>query len=225
MKRVALAALAAVALVACSEDAGVTVTTDAPAGSVDDVTTTTDSTDSTEPTELADSQPATITGESLPEYDREADPDPAVGTPAPAVEGFNFQGDAVTIDGATDGPTMVVFLAHWCPHCNAEIPVLLDWKASGDFPEGLQVVGVATAVSPTSVNYPPAQWFEDKGWSWPVIVDESQGDGYAGTVATAFGASGWPFIVFIDGDGNVTARAAGETSVEDLQAMAETATG
>ena len=25
---------------------------------------------------------------------------------------------------ATDGPMMVVFLAHWCPHCNAEIPVL-----------------------------------------------------------------------------------------------------
>ena len=32
---------------------------------------------------------------------------------------------------------MVVFLAHWCPHCNAEIPVLNEWRDSGEIPDGL----------------------------------------------------------------------------------------
>ena len=29
---------------------------------------------------------------------------------------------------------MVVFLAHWCPHCNDEIPVLLEWRDVGRHP-------------------------------------------------------------------------------------------
>ena len=72
----------------------------------------------------------------------------------PALSGFDYAGQAVDIAPGTDGPMMVVFLAHWCPHCNAEVPVLLDWEASGDIPADLQVVGVSTGVSADAAELP-----------------------------------------------------------------------
>ena len=165
---------------------------------------------------IPDSQPVEVTGESLPTYDSAAPLDQAVGMTAPVVVGKNFQGDEITIDAATNGPTMVVFLAHWCPHCNAEVPRLLDWKTLGG-DEGINVIGVATAVSSNSVNYPPHEWFSSRGWSWPVLVDEKQGDGAAGTVAQAFGASAWPYFVIIGADGEVKVRVSGEVEVDRLE--------
>lgn len=169
------------------------------------------------------SQPVTITGEQLFPFDSAQSPDPSVGAPAPLLSGLDFQGDAVTIDPAAKGPYMIVFLAHWCPHCNAEVPRLLDWKASGAVPAGLNVLGVATAVSASAPNYPPGEWFSNKGWSWPVMVDESQGDGAAGKAAAAYGATGWPYFVIVGADGLVKARVSGEVSVADLQVIVDDA--
>ncbi|MET0460112.1 MAG: hypothetical protein ABW195_12755, partial [Ilumatobacteraceae bacterium] len=83
-------------------------------------------------TDVALSQGVVVTGEPLPEGEGSADP--AIGDPAPALSGFDYAGQAVDIAPGTDGPMMVVFLAHWCPHCNAEVPVLLEWEESGDIP-------------------------------------------------------------------------------------------
>ncbi|MCE9621306.1 MAG: TlpA family protein disulfide reductase [Actinomycetia bacterium] len=177
---------------------------------------------------LPDSQPVTVTGDALPTFDPDRTsniapvgelPDLGVGLPAPLLSGLDFQGDPITVDPAANGPYMLVFLAHWCPHCNAEVPRLLDWKGQGAVPSELTVLGIATAVSSSSVNYPPAEWFSNKGWSWPVMVDQSQGDGEAGVAASAYGSSGWPYFVIIGADGLVKARVSGEVAVADLQVI------
>ena len=164
---------------------------------------------------LPDSQPVTITGDALPAFDSGGGADPAVGLAAPVVDGLNFNGEKMSLNSA-DGAYMVVFLAHWCPHCNAEVPRLLQWKHSGQVPADLRVIGVATAVSDTRPNYPPAQWFSNKGWEWPVMVDEKIGDAAAGKAAAAFGASGWPYFIIVGKDGKVKVRVSGEISVADL---------
>lgn len=164
---------------------------------------------------LPDSQPVTITGDPLPAFESGGGADPAVGLAAPVVDGLNFTGEKMSLNAA-DGAYMVVFLAHWCPHCNAEVPRLLQWKHSGAVPADLRVIGVATAVSDTRPNYPPAQWFSNKGWEWPVMVDEKIGDAAAGKAATAFGASGWPYFIIVGKDGKVKVRVSGEISVADL---------
>ena len=170
-----------------------------------------------------DSQPVTIDGDPLPAYDDQGAADEALGVTAPSLSGSNFKGEPVVIDPAANGPYMLVFLAHWCPHCNAEVPVLLDWKNSGAVPAGLNIVGIATAVAPTAPNYPPYQWFSNKGWSWPVLVDQKTEDGVAGVAAQAFGASGWPYFVIIGEDGTVKARSSGEKSIAELQAIVDEA--
>lgn len=187
----------------------------------DDGNASEDTTNGVDLGDLPTSQPVTVTGEALPPYESGVQ-DPTIGQPAPVLSGLDFQGDPITVDPA-NGAYMVVFLAHWCPHCNAEVPRLLDWKASGAVPADLDVIGVATAVAESAANFPPAQWFSDRGWSWPVLVDESQGEGEAGKSAVAFGASGWPYFVIVGADGLVKARASGEVSIADLQVIVDEA--
>lgn len=171
--------------------------------------------------DIPDSQPVTITGEDLPPFQSAAG-DLAVGMTAPLLSGLDFQGDAITVDPA-DGPYMVVFLAHWCPHCNAEVPRLLDWKGSGAVPAELNVIGVATAAASSAPNYPPHEWFSNRGWSWPVLVDESLGESEAGKAAVAYGATGWPYFVIVGADGLVKARISGEIEVSELQVIVDDA--
>lgn len=135
---------------------------------------------------------------------------------APPLVGQDYEGNAVEVVPGTDGPLMLVFLAHWCPHCNEEIPVLQQWEAEGGVPDGLQIVGVSTAVAADRPNYPPGEWLVEKGWEWPVLADDGEL-----TAANAYGLTAFPFLTFIDADGNVTARASGELPITELQALAD----
>jgi thiol-disulfide isomerase/thioredoxin len=96
----------------------------------------------------------TITG-SLPQYGGE--PDAAAGMALPEVSGTGLDGEAesITRDGSAK---VIVMLAHWCPHCQAEVPRLVDWMASGDIPQGVEVIGIATATTAERPNYPPGAW-------------------------------------------------------------------
>jgi thiol-disulfide isomerase/thioredoxin len=129
--------------------------------------------------------------------------------------------DGTPVEIAPDGTAkLVVFLAHWCPHCQAEVPRLVDWMAGGGVPEGVEVVAVATATSPSRDNYPPSAWLEREGWPSPVLVDSATYD-----AATAYGLPSFPYFVALDADGNVTARASGELTTAQLDALVRTATG
>ena len=160
--------------------------------------------------------PVDVIGDPLPylETDVIAD-DPAVGEPAPVIVGLDFEGNPVRIDAATDGPTMVVFVAHWCPHCNAEIPVLNELRDDGLIPDGLNVVAVSTAPRADSTNFPPGDWLVDMDWQWPAIADGVDIDTGTFLAAEAYGVSGFPFITLVDGDGNVAARWSGERDADE----------
>ena len=152
-----------------------------------------------------------VTGEALPMFGGDTAADPAVGLAAPVLVGADFDGNPVRVDAATDGPTMLVFLAHYCPHCNAEVPVLNALRDAGSFPEDLQIIAVSTAVSPDRPNFPPSEWFNDMGWTYPVIADGV--DMNAGTFigTAAYGVDAFPFVTLIDVEGNVAARWNGES--------------
>jgi thiol-disulfide isomerase/thioredoxin len=157
----------------------------------------------------------TVEGAALPPLEDPAN-DAAIGSPAPALRGTDYQGNAVDIAPGSGGPMMIVFLAHWCPHCNNEIPVLLEWRDSGQMPDDLQVVGVSTAADEARPNYPPDEWLVEKGWDWPVLADDAEL-----TAANAYGVTGFPFFTIVDADGNVAVRGSGEYPIEALQALVD----
>lgn len=167
-----------------------------------------------------------VSGDALAPHDSAASPDPAIGTRAPALTGTNYLGQPVSITPGEDGPLMVVFMAHWCPHCNNEIPILNDWAESGDVPENLRVVAVSTAVAADRPNFPPGAWLAEKGWRWEVLADGPQPSANEPPPALeAYGITGFPSIVAIDADGNVVGRTSGEIPLEQIQALAADATG
>jgi thiol-disulfide isomerase/thioredoxin len=168
---------------------------------------------------LQQNGPITVDGDALVPFDSSLE-DFAVGETAPVISGESFDGTPITIGGPTENPTLAVFLAHWCPHCNDEIPELLALEAAGDLPDGLDVIGVSTAVKPDEANYPPSEWVVDKGWLWPTLADDEEL-----TAIKAYGGTSFPFTVVLDADGNVLARRAGASSAADTMAFLDAALG
>lgn len=158
----------------------------------------------------------TVTGDVLPPHDPDVT-DTAIGMTAPVLTGKGFAGNIVTTTPGT--PTLLVFLAHWCPHCQVEVPLLVEWEKSGDMPLGVDVIGIATATDPASPNYPPSAWLDRENFPvlWPVMADSKEKTG-----GNAFGVSGYPFFVLLDASGKVVARTSGEVPMSDLTALLQT---
>ncbi len=162
--------------------------------------------------------PVEVVGDALPGLGKAAvADDPALGLAAPVLVGTDFEGNTVRVDAAANGPTMVVFLAHWCPHCNAEVPRLNELRDAGSFPDDLNIVAVSTALNPTRPNFPPSQWISDVDWTYPVIADgvDPRSD-QPFIAATAYGVDGFPFTTLLDADGKVAARWSGEREPEQV---------
>jgi thiol-disulfide isomerase/thioredoxin len=168
----------------------------------------------------AEFQKVTTTGDALPPLPESGD-DPAVGKAAPTLTGYDLAGRPATIDPGSDGKaTMLVYLAHWCPHCNYEIPVLNEWKEKGLMPPNLRVVGVTTGSREDQANWPPSKWLVAKKWTFDQFADSEKQE-----AAAAYGVGGYPFLVFIDAAGNVTSRTSGEVPVEEITTRANAAAG
>jgi thiol-disulfide isomerase/thioredoxin len=169
--------------------------------------------------ELSEVGTVSIEGDALPEYGGDPTSDAAVGTVAPTVTATDLRGGELSI--APDGRTKVlIFLAHWCPHCQAEVPVLQDWvEDSGGLPADIDVLSIATGLDPSRGNYPPSEWlFGEEGWQFPVMIDDA-----SSTIAGTYGLSAYPYYVALNGQNQVIARSSGELTVEQWEGFLATA--
>ena len=151
-----------------------------------------------------------VAGDPLPQYSDSAS-DTAIGMTAPVLTGKGFTGN--TIVTGPGAPTLLVFLAHWCPHCQREVPLLVQWNRDGLVPSGIDVIGIATSSDPASPNFPPSEWLarEEFPALWPVMTDSGEK-----TAAAAMGVSGFPFFVLLDSNGKVALRISGEIEMQVL---------
>jgi cytochrome c biogenesis protein CcmG/thiol:disulfide interchange protein DsbE len=178
----------------------------------DNNTTSSGSTQATDENGLHQTQPVEVDGEALPQF-VSSDDDPAIGMTIPTVNGASFDGTPVTIS-PSDGAQLLMFVAHWCPHCQREVPLVSEWLKEGKLPEGVKLVTVATGTTPAADNYPPSAWLEKNDWPQPILADDE-----LGSAARAFGLSAYPYFVVVDGDGKVVARQSGEVPIEELQKL------
>lgn len=154
----------------------------------------------------------------LAPFDRAAESDAALGATIPSVSGTSLDGEPMTV-GPDDGTAKVIlFLAHWCPHCQAEVPRIVDHLADTPMPDDVELLAVSTSVVADRENYPPSTWLDDEGWTGPVLADSEQG--LAGEV---FGLSVFPYFVAVDAEGQVVGRTSGEIPMEQFDELVQAA--
>jgi cytochrome c biogenesis protein CcmG/thiol:disulfide interchange protein DsbE len=167
--------------------------------------------------------PVTATGTALPAAGGSGliNPasDPGVGKTVPALSGTTFGGSALSFPVPTV-PTVYLFVAHWCPHCRAEVPRIVDWLDDGSLPKTVAWRTISTSVDSASPNYPPSAWLAKERWDAPVLVDSEKGD-----AAIAFGLKSFPYMVFVDAKGVVKMRATGELTVAEIMTGIAAITG
>jgi thiol-disulfide isomerase/thioredoxin len=167
---------------------------------------------------VQEARPVTVTGAALDTLPRGGGADPAVGKEIPDLEGLSFDGEPVSI--TKDGkPKLVLFVAHWCPHCQKEIPLLADYLKSTPV-QGVDLYTVSTSTDSNSPNYPPSAWLETEGWEVPTLADSDDKQ-----AADAFGLSAFPFFVAVDASGKVVARTSGELTTEQFADLLDRARG
>ena len=153
----------------------------------------------------------TLTGDPLPQF-TDASTDTAIGMPAPSISGVDFDGEPVNIDTGDGTPKAIIFLAHWCPHCQEEVPIVQNWIDSGGGVEGVEFVSVTTLMNSSRENYPSSEWLEREGWTTPVLRDDA-----ASSAMNAYGAGGTPYWIFVDADGNIARRVGGRLDPVTLE--------
>jgi thiol-disulfide isomerase/thioredoxin len=166
----------------------------------------------------AETRPVTITGTPLDKLPASG-ADPAVGKEIPEARGQSFSG--VPVDIRNDGrPKLILFVAHWCPHCQREVPLLSKYLKAHPLPKGVDLYTVSTAVNEPRGNYPPSAWLAKEGWTAPTLADSDDGK-----AADAFGLPGFPYFVAVDGSGKVVARTSGEITTDEFVNLAAKALG
>ncbi len=146
-----------------------------------------------------------IIGEALP-------PDESIGHVAPGFKAQpNTSSEMIEIKPDDGTVRLIGFFAHWCPHCQREVPRVAQWLNENGLPNGVEVVAVSTSVREGTPNYPPSEWFEAEQWPTQVLVDSSDK-----TIAAAYGLTGFPFWVLVDAEGIVVHRSSGELTEEQF---------
>jgi cytochrome c biogenesis protein CcmG/thiol:disulfide interchange protein DsbE len=161
------------------------------------------------------SQSVSVSGAALPPMPQGGQ-DKAIGTKIPSVNGFAANNTPISI--AAGKPMLIVGFAHWCPHCQAEVPLLVKWRESGVIPAEVSVIGISTAVDEAKGNFPPGSWLTAQQWSDPVLVDSEDSEAFA-----ALGGSSFPYLLAVNAEGTVVGRFSGEAPesvVADLVAKA-----
>jgi thiol-disulfide isomerase/thioredoxin len=154
--------------------------------------------------------------EMLPEY-QAGEADAAIGMTIPRLSGKSLSGEDMVIEA--DGTAkVIVFVAHWCPACQAEVPRIVEHLESNPMPEDVELVAVSTSVQTDAPNYPPSRWLEREGWNVPTLADSE-----LNLAAAYYGLTSFPYFVVADADGTVVGRVAGQISTgqfDQLVAMA-----
>lgn len=138
--------------------------------------------------------------------------EPAAKMSAPVISGTGLNGEQIST--GTSNPKVILFLAHWCGHCQIEVPIVQKWIDENGNPDPIEMYAVITSISAGQPNYPPDKWLESENWTIPTFTDNEQ-DG----VANLFGLKGFPFWALVDHHGKIITRLNGSFTAEQFETI------
>ncbi len=123
-----------------------------------------------------------------------------------------FGGGRVGWSDAAGSKAVLSIWAPWCPHCQAELPVLSRVLAS--YPD-VKLVTITTMIG-AEPGPTPDGYMHAHGLTFPVAVDDGRG-----TLMRALGVQYFPTIYFVNSDGTVSREIEGEAAESELRALIE----
>jgi thioredoxin-dependent peroxiredoxin len=118
-----------------------------------------------------------------------------VGSPAPAFQLADQNGQVVSLASLKGKPVLLNFWATWCPFCQAERPAIQqiynNWQSKGLVVLTADLIG--TLPTETSANL--ISFMNSHGYTFPVLMDTNA------AVAKAYGVKATPTNVLIDKNG------------------------
>lgn len=138
---------------------------------------------------------------------------PVAGATAPDFTVTAKDGSTLTKANIAGKPTLLVFFASWCPHCQAEAPRIKDLAAQNP---DLQVVFIGVSDRETVDDiYNFQQKFN---LPFPMYQD-------GGKAAAAYGIASYPTLMAVDKGGTIRDVETGEKSPAELNAIVGKAKG
>lgn len=138
---------------------------------------------------------------------------PVAGATAPDFKVMAKDGSTLTKADLAGKPTLMVFFASWCPHCQVEAPRIKDIAAKNP---DVQVVFIGVSDRETTDDiYNFQQKFD---LPMPMYAD-------GGKAASAYGVSSYPTLMAVDKSGVIKSVVTGEQTPEALNGLIGKAKG
>lgn len=132
------------------------------------------------------------------------------GETVPTFTAPELAGGTVDWSSYAGTPAVLSVWASWCPHCQAELPVL-D-RVMKDY-SGVGFVTIVTAIG-SQPGPTPQEYMLENQLDFPVAVDDE-----GQTLAAAFGIQSFPTLFFVNSDGTVATQRTGEVAETDLRSI------
>ncbi|MEN8114922.1 MAG: TlpA disulfide reductase family protein [Actinomycetota bacterium] len=147
----------------------------------------------------------------LPPF-QQGQPDAALGVILGDVTGPEYYTGSDTAIDPTDGVARAWLIwAHWCPHCQRELPAVSEWyvENASSYPN-VELLSVTSSIDDTRGN-PLEPYLDELQLPFPTIVDADL------ALAQQLGVSAYPFWVFTGPDGTTLLRIAGYLETAQVQ--------
>lgn len=120
-------------------------------------------------------------------------------------------GEALSLASLEGKPTLVLFWAHWCPHCQKMMPVFQEF--ADEHSDEFNVLTVATAIGaqPSQPQFSsPKRLMTTQDITLPTMRDGEN------DAANAYDVKGFPAMYLVDANGVLVGSAQGEMSQAEL---------
>ena len=129
----------------------------------------------------------------------------------PQVTLKTMDGKAVRVDTLSNGgkPFIIDFFATWCKPCNRELDAISEVYADWQEETGVKIFAVSIDQAQNIHKVKPL--VDNHGWEYDVLLDPNS------DLRRAFGIQNIPYVLLVDGQGNIVYRHMGYTDGEETE--------
>ena len=133
----------------------------------------------------------------------------------PAVSLKTIDGSTVSCDTLNNGgkPFIVDFFATWCKPCNRELSAIAEVYEEWQEETGVKIFAVSIDQAQNIHKVKPL--VDQNEWEYDVLLDPNS------ELLKAFGGQMIPYVVVVDGNGNIVAKHSGYTDGAENELIEE----